>query len=281
MASAKKETSETARDNTEVEPSHNMAKKTGFKKRPQKLTEFGPISAILITIAVYFGSQIIAAVGLGLYAAAKGLNQSQTVALLSGSTIAQFFYFLSVGIFTILLLRLFLNLRGVKWSDIGLKKTSLKNLLLAIPVFGVYFVSLIIVVAVISSFVPAINVEQDQQIGFDQAAGQIALAMVFISLVIVPSVSEEILIRGFLYGGLVKKLGKVSAALLASAIFGFAHLQLGSGNHPLWIVAIDTFVLSMFLIWLREKTGNIYAGMLVHAAKNSIAFVSIFIFHIK
>jgi membrane protease YdiL (CAAX protease family) len=33
----------------------------------------------------------------------------------------------------------------------------------------------------------------------------------------------------------------------------------------------------MVLIWLREQTGNIYAGMIVHGLKNLLAFLSLFI----
>jgi membrane protease YdiL (CAAX protease family) len=95
-----------------------------------------------------------------------------------------------------------------------------------------------------------------------------------------PAIVEEILVRGFLYSGLLKKLSVVSAALIASGIFALAHLQFLSGQPLVFIAAIDTFVLSLALIWLRQKTGNIWPGVVVHMLKNSLAFVSIFILKI-
>jgi membrane protease YdiL (CAAX protease family) len=100
---------------------------------------------------------------------------------------------------------------------------------------------------------------------------------VFISLVVLPTIVEEILVRGFLYGGLRNKLRPVGAGLIASLIFAAAHLQFGSGEPLLWVAAIDTFILSLFLIRLRETTGNLWSGMTVHFMKNGLAFTALFI----
>jgi membrane protease YdiL (CAAX protease family) len=135
---------------------------------------------------------------------------------------------------------------------------------------------LLIAFAVVQG-ISSINTDQQQQIGFENASGLLPLSLVFISLVILPAFVEEIMIRGFLYSGLLKKYSKKIAAILASLIFAVAHLQLGSGEPPLWIAAIDTFILSVVLIYLRERTGNIWAGVAVHIIKNSFAFVSLFI----
>jgi membrane protease YdiL (CAAX protease family) len=126
--------------------------------------------------------------------------------------------------------------------------------------------------------VPGVNADQSQQVGFDSASGGGPLTLVFLGLVVLPALTEEILVRGFLFGGLRNKLPFVSSALITSGLFGMAHLQLGNGSSPLWIAAVDTFILSLVLVWLREKTGNIWAGVIVHMAKNSIAFLSLFIF---
>jgi membrane protease YdiL (CAAX protease family) len=49
-------------------------------------------------------------------------------------------------------------------------------------------------------------------------------------------------------------------------------LQTGQGASLLWAAGVDTFVLSLVLVYLREKTGALYAGMLVHSLNNLIAF---------
>ena len=64
----------------------------------------------------------------------------------------------------------------------------------------------------------------------------------------------------------------IPAMLLASGLFGLAHLWSGIDGSLLWAAGIDTFLLSLVLVFLREKTGALYAGMLVHALNNIIAF---------
>lgn len=246
----------------------------------KKIIGDGPLITIAITVVAFIGSQIAAIISVLIYGMAlKGLPAEETIKLLETSVFAQFLYYVIVALTIIFVIAYFLRFRKYDRSYIGLNKPTAGNLLLAVPVFVLYFVTLGAVVALVTVLVPSLDVNQEQQIGFDNAKGAIPLAMVFISLVIVPAVSEEILIRGFLYRGLITKFKKIYAAIIASAIFGFAHLQIGFGVELLYIAAIDTFLLSLFLIWLREKTGNIYAGMLVHAIKNSLAFTFLFILH--
>ena len=136
---------------------------------------------------------------------------------------------------------------------------------------------MLIVTGLVSVLIPSINLDQQQQIGFDHATGLVSLTLVFVSLVILPPIVEEIMVRGFLFSGLRSKLGVLASALIASFLFATAHLQLGSGEPPLWIAAIDTFLLSMALIALRIRTGALWAGVLVHALKNGVAFAYLFV----
>ena len=153
----------------------------------------------------------------------------------------------------------------------------LKSFVYAVPAFFGYLGLLMVGFGFVSILFPGINFDQKQQIGFESSHG-VALFLVFISLVILPAIVEEILVRGFLYTGLRQKFNRLASALLVSAIFGIAHLQLGSGEPPLYSAAIDTFILSIVLVWLREKSGSIWAGVLVHMSKNGLAFLSLFVF---
>jgi membrane protease YdiL (CAAX protease family) len=143
-----------------------------------------------------------------------------------------------------------------------------------------YYISYLVIVSVAGALVPALNVDQAQELGFNPI-GTGELILTFISLVILPPIVEETLMRGFLYTSLKKRLTKVNAALITSVIFAAAHLQFGSGAPLLWVAAIDTFVLSLFLVYLREKTGSLWASMTLHALKNGVAFASLFIFHLS
>jgi membrane protease YdiL (CAAX protease family) len=141
----------------------------------------------------------------------------------------------------------------------------------------VYFFLYLVAVGVISHFVPSLNVNQQQQIGFNSVHGAPEMIMTFISLVILPPIAEEIMVRGFIYSSLRKAMRIIPAALLTSLIFASAHLPEGGSAGPLYIAAIDTFVLSLVLIYLREKTGSLWASITLHALKNGVAFAALFL----
>jgi hypothetical protein len=229
-------------------------------------------------LGVYFGSQILAGLLIGLYGSSKGYSPEQTVGLIADSVAYQFIYVLAVGILTLALLFWFLKRRKISLSKIGLgRPPAVSDLASALVTFGLYFVTLLVVVALAAAVFTGVDLSQKQQIGFDGASGLGPLALVFASLVLLPAAVEEVLVRGFLYGGLKSKLKPLIAAIIASLIFAAAHLQFGSGEPLLWVAAIDTFILSLFLIRLREKTGSLWSGMAVHFIKNGLAFTSLFI----
>lgn len=247
------------------------------KRKTEKRIGWGPVAAVFVTLSIYFGAQILAGYFIFQYLFATGTSQSEIIKTIDNSIVLQFSFLLIAQILSLLFLWLFMRYRHISWQQIGLKKPSFDNLLYSLPAYAVYFILFAISYALVNAFVPGVNVDQEQQVGFEGANGAVALSFVFVALVVLPAVVEEIMVRGFLYGGLRNKLPKIKAAIVASLIFGAAHLQLGSGEIPLWIAAVDTFILSMVLIWLREKTGNIWAGVAVHMIKNSLAFISLFI----
>ena len=86
---------------------------------------------------------------------------------------------------------------------------------------------------------------------------------------VLPPIAEELLFRGYLFGRLREQFGFWFTTLIVSIAFGFVHFQ--------WNVGIDTAVLSVFLCYLRERTGSIWASMILHAIKNGFAYFLLFI----
>lgn len=244
----------------------------------QKSANFGPASAIVVVLVTYILSQVFAVAIIGAGAKLFGYNAEEALKSLESSTLVQFIYIAIVEVLILAGLFWFMRLRRISLRDIGLgRKPSLKDLAPAGQVFVVYFIALIAITSLVESLLPSVDVDQKQQLGFESVNTDVQLALVFVSLVILPAIVEEIMVRGFLYSGLRKKLTKIMAAIAASLVFGVAHLQLGSGANPLWIAAIDTALLSLFLIYLRERTGALWAGMLVHGLKNGLAFLALFV----
>lgn len=168
--------------------------------------------------------------------------------------------------------------RKTSWKDLGISDyPRWMDILLAVLVFVVYIFVSGIVVLVVSKLSP-VPLENNQQLPFSSEmlimGWQYWLA--FLTIVIIVPLAEELLFRGYLYGKL-RKISPIWASfLITSLAFGLAHLW--SLDGPLQImVAIDTFVLSLFLCALRENTGAIWAAFLVHAIKNGVAFYLLFV----
>lgn len=238
---------------------------------------YGPLAAVLVSLGGYISSDIIAGLTLSLLPIFTGWSTQELQSWLNSSVVAQFIaVLLVVGVLGLILTN-FLRSRKVSWSRLGLKTPQSRDVKYALIGYVVYFVAFIIVSEFVSSFVSGLNLEQEQEIIFNKSVTGPALGLVFLSLVILPAFFEEMLFRGFLYTGLRTKWPKAVAALVASILFAIAHLQLGSGNALLWIAALDTFILSLILIYIREKTGSLAGPIMIHFTKNSLAFIVLFL----
>lgn len=257
-----------------------MEKPTETAVATKQKGRFGPLSAILVTLAAFLGSQLLAGVLIGGVLALGGKDAGQAIQSLTESNFGRFMFVFVVEVLTISILFWFMKWRRIGLAEIGLGRSPrFKDIGWAVVSFIAYFIIVAVVMFIIGEYVTGINLEQKQELGFDSVQGFLSLLLVFVSLVVLPPIVEEIMIRGFLYSGLRRKLGRIASAITASSIFGIAHLQLGEGAPPLYVAAIDTFVLSLVLIALREKTGSLWSGMLVHALKNGLAFTALFIFN--
>jgi membrane protease YdiL (CAAX protease family) len=241
---------------------------------------WNPWLAVAATLFIYVFAQVAAIQVVAVYPALQHWTAKATDDWLTNDVIAQFLYVLLAELLTFLLIRIFLRIYRTSLSVVGLVKPKLEDISYALSGLVIYFPIYIAAATLISSLVPSLNVNQQQQLGFNAATGSLQLILVFVSLVILPPIVEEIVFRGFLYTSLRKKLPVVSAALATSLLFAAPHLLEGQGGGLLWIAGIDTFILSLVLCWLRQKTDRLYAGMGLHALKNFSAFASLFIFHV-
>lgn len=150
--------------------------------------------------------------------------------------------------------------RMPQWGDIGLGLAGMVA----------YFI-VTITALTIASQVPGFNADQAQDVGISTHLFGSELLLGFIVFVVLTPLFEEIIFRGFLYGRMRKlKFSWWVPALVVSVLFGIAHGQ--------WNVGIDVFCLSMVACALRELTGSIWAGVLLHTVKNFVAFMLTFVF---
>jgi membrane protease YdiL (CAAX protease family) len=249
-----------------------------------KHLSWGPAAAIVGTLAIFFGGQVLAGVIIFLVLLAFGWDVDRITDWLNGGGTAQFILSALVGLVTISLLYVFLRRRHAKPSDLGIRRPKLRDIGYALAGLGTYIVLYIGIVNVLTRIFTSLNLEQQQDLGFSTETTGSALLLIFVSLVILPPLVEEIMARGFLYSGLRKGLRKgfdfLTAAVITSALFGVAHLSGGEGGSTIWIAFVDTFILSMVLVYLRERTGSLWASIGLHGLKNLIAFLALFVFKI-
>ena len=134
-----------------------------------------------------------------------------------------------------------------------------------------YIVHLVLATALTSlmSLFTWFNADQVQDTGFSYfiTGGERFIAM--LALVFVAPIAEEILMRGWLYDKLRTKLKAPLAILLVSLVFAALHGQ--------WNVGVTVFSLSLVLCTLREITGTIWSGIILHMLSNGIAFYLLYI----
>jgi hypothetical protein len=242
---------------------------------------WNPWWGLAFIVLVYYAAQFIAGGLLLAYAWLNHWPSAYTADQLNNSVGLQFAYILIAEVLSVAAVWRFLKAYKFSLADIGFKRPRWSDPFYGVSAVPFYFVSYLVAVAVISHFVPSLNINEQQQLGFNNVSGTVQMALTFISLVVLPPLAEEIMVRGFLYSSLKKAMPTAGAVIVTSAIFASAHLPEGGSAGPLYIAAIDTFILSLVLIYLRERTGSLWAGITLHAIKNGIAFVALFGLHIK
>jgi len=252
--------------------------KLGTIRNTVSRVPWNPWLGVVFVILAYYLSQIFASIIVSIYPSLKQWSSAEANEWLTNSVGAQFCYVLIAEVFLLGAIYIFLKHYHTNFKIIGFKRPRWRDIgygLMAVPV---YYVLYLITVGLANQFIPGLDINQKQEIGFDNVQGLGPLILTFTSLVILPPLVEEIMVRGFLYSSLKKGLPTLAAVITTSAIFASAHLPAGGANGLLYIAALDTFILSLVLIYLREKTGSLWASITLHAFKNGVAFMVLFVF---
>jgi len=91
-------------------------------------------------------------------------------------------------------------------------------------------------------------------------------------LVVLAPLSEELLFRGFIFGGLAPSVvGPIGAIVLSSAIFAVIHVQYS------WLIMTQIFIYGCVFGVVRWRSGSLWPPMIAHGLINGLAAVMFFL----
>lgn len=184
------------------------------------------------------------------------------------TVMAAFIYLLSLAI--VIGIPWWLRKAKTTRAELGLTRLpSWVDILIAPAGMIVYLLLSGILAFVVGQLIPGFRGDEVQTTGFEEISQKYEYILAFVTLVVIAPLAEEVLFRGYLFGKLQKAVPLWAAVLATSLLFGAVHGQ--------WNLALDTFALSLVLCSLREITGSIWAGVLLHMLKNGLAFYLLFI----
>jgi membrane protease YdiL (CAAX protease family)/uncharacterized RDD family membrane protein YckC len=150
-------------------------------------------------------------------------------------------------------------------GELGLRRFARSALGLA----AVAYVAYLIFAVIYSAFVHPEQEDITRDLGFDE--GGIGAFVAGALIVAAAPLSEEVFFRGFMFGGLRRRLPMWAAALIAGAVFGLLHY---TGPDSIGVVP-QLAVLGVLLAWLYERTGSLWPPIILHVANNGLALIAL------
>jgi len=154
---------------------------------------------------------------------------------------------------------------------LAIKKSPRKVIVTGIGIGLVIVVGAAILLAVGSQIDPHVKrlVEDQEEIG----TAPWELVLWVIALTVLAPLGEELLFRGLMLRGLVRRLRFWWAALVSSVVFASAHFD----AYVLWPRAIGIVLTGLALAWVYRTRGY-WGSVAAHATVNSVAAVSLIVY---
>jgi uncharacterized protein len=150
-------------------------------------------------------------------------------------------------------------------GELGLRRFARSALGLA----AVAYVAYLIFAVIYNAFVHPEQEDITRDLGFDE--GGVGAFVAGALIVAAAPLSEEIFFRGFMFGGLRRRLPMWAAAVIAGAVFGLLHY---TGPDSIGVVP-QLAVLGVLLAWLYERTGSLWPPIILHVANNGLALIAL------
>ncbi|MDD5747550.1 MAG: type II CAAX endopeptidase family protein [Actinomycetota bacterium] len=149
---------------------------------------------------------------------------------------------------------------------------SLKGLALGVPLF---FVA--ILVEKIWQFIIGPTKDDMLTKSLQGGVGPFYIFILFVTIVVLAPLFEEIFFRGYLFPAMGNQLGVRNAMIMNGIVFAALHTE----GSILWVIGfIPRFLIGLCACYLYAKNRSISAPVALHATYNGLVFLSSIIFHI-
>jgi membrane protease YdiL (CAAX protease family) len=160
---------------------------------------------------------------------------------------------------------------GGTFADLGFRRVPLERLWLAGGLVIFAYVAVVAWQLVLMPF--GITPEQDTK---TLVQSPVVLPLSAFAVLVVAPLVEEVFFRGFVFGGLVSRLGWVPAALLSGVLFGAVH-----GNAPEALPLIVPFtIIGAAFAWGYYRTGSLWVSIAAHFFFNTISFTVLAVYEL-
>jgi len=189
-------------------------------------------------------------------------GKTQINQLLISSFIQTFLFLFFIGFFI-------LGKYKVSPKYLGLVKTKIGHWLKVGIINGVILFFAVMLLGIIINWFSPVEIKPQPIAEIIMSAStKWEMLIPFIVASVFAPISEELYFRGFLYPALRRKIGVRWGILVTSLIFGSLHFD--------FIRMIPLAFGGMWLNWLYEKSGSLYAPIVAHSVWNGIMTLLIF-----
>ena len=156
------------------------------------------------------------------------------------------------------------------WIVYSIRKHKTNNKTFNLNIVNKRIIPLIVIAiitlnfGIIAPIISSIPMPESFQKIFANFMGQYSF-ITFFTIVIVAPILEELMFRGIILDGLLKRYSPIKSILLASVLFGLVHLN------P-WQF-ISAFSLGAFIGWIYYKTQSVSFAIIIHSINNLCGFL--------
>jgi membrane protease YdiL (CAAX protease family) len=151
----------------------------------------------------------------------------------------------------------------LRWSSLGFRPLVLDRVWIIVAT-AVGMFAIVLVYGIVVQLLGLDNLLPKSTLGQDVFDNRALVVMAGVLAVGTAPLAEETFFRGFLFGGLVKRLGIFWAALASGFLFSLAHGQMTT-------LVPFTFV-GMFLAWSYAYTGSLWTAIGAHFLFNLVSY---------